>query len=127
MTIAYICILIAAILPYFFVGYAKFCTKGYDNSKPREFLETIGDKGKRANFAHINSFEAFPAFAISIILAQVASVSYDLISTLAIIFIICRILYGVLYIQNQATLRSLVWFVGFSCVVSLFIAAILKS
>lgn len=127
MTIAYLCILIAAILPYVFVGYAKFCTKGYDNSQPREFLTTLEGKGKRASFAQYNAFEAFPAFAISIILAQLSGVTHQLISLLAVLFIIFRVLHGIFYIQNQATLRTLVWFAGFLCVIALFVNSILKA
>ena len=37
--------------------------KGYDNSNPREFLDKLQGRAKRAHYAQLNSFEAFPAFA----------------------------------------------------------------
>ncbi len=127
MIIAYLCVLIAAVLPYIFVGYAKFATKGYDNSKPREFLERQEGRVKRAHYAHLNSFEAFPAFAVAVILAQLAGVDLRIINCLAIAFIALRIVYGVCYIMDRSALRSLVWILGFLCVISLFILAIIHS
>jgi len=124
MTIAYICILIAAIMPYIWVGIAKFGTKGYTNDKPREFLQNLEGKAKRAHHAHLNSFEAFPAFAAGVIIAQLTGVSHQLITSFATAFILFRILYGICYLNNQSSLRSLAWLCGFSCVILLFISAL---
>jgi uncharacterized MAPEG superfamily protein len=38
-------------------------------------------------------------------------------------FIAARVAYGLLYIADRPTLRSVVWTVGFACVVGMFIAA----
>ena len=124
MTIAYLCVLIAALLPYCFVGYAKFSTKGYNNNKPRDFLDKLEGKTKRAHYAHLNSFEAFPSFAASIIISQLAGVNQGTISSIAVLFIIFRIFYGFCYIFDQANARSLMWFGGIICVISLFILAL---
>ena len=124
MTTAYLCVLIAAIMPILFAAYAKFSTEGYDNSSPREFLDKLQGKSKRAHFAHLNSFEAFPAFAAAVIIAHLAGVSQGQITVLAVFFIIFRILYGICYILDKHSFRSTVWAGGFFCVLWLFIAAI---
>ena len=127
MAIAYFCVLIAAIMPLFFAGYAKFSSKGYDNSTPREFLDKLQGRAKRAHYAQLNSFEAFPGFAAAVITAHLAAVAQSHITTLAVIFVIFRILYSICYILDKPSLRSTLWFGGFFCVVSLFISAILHS
>jgi len=127
MAIAYSCLLIAAILPVVFAAYAKFSSKGYDNSSPREFLEKLQGASKRAHWAQLNSFEAFPPFAAAVIVAYLAGVTPSHIAILAVFFIIFRILYGICYIADKHSLRSVVWFGGFFCVVALFVLAILKA
>ena len=124
MGVAYTCVLIAALMPYVLVWYAKFSTKGYDNKNPRDFLISLDGAAKRASAAHLNCFEAFPAFAASVIIAHAAGVSIGFINFLSLLFIFFRILYCLFYIINQSTLRSLVWLFGLICVVTLFIAAI---
>jgi uncharacterized MAPEG superfamily protein len=126
MRISYLCVLLAAILPYVWVGFAKFSTKGYSNNQPREFLQKLEGKAQRANYAHLNSFEAFPAFAASVIIAHLAGASEASITLLAVSFIVFRLLYGICYMTDQASLRSLVWFGGFGCMISLFILALLR-
>ena len=126
MSTSYFCVLLAAILPYIWVGYAKFSSKGYNNNAPREFLEKQGGAAKRAHYAHLNSFEAFPAFATAVIIAHLAGVKEEAINTLAISFIVFRILYGICYIFDKASIRSLIWFGGFASVISLFILALIK-
>src|SRR5476649_2954931 len=110
-------------MPLLLAGYAKFSSKGYDNSAPREFLEKLQGKSKRAHYAQLNSFEAFPVFAAAVIIAHLADVPQTHITILAVVFIIFRILYGISYILDRSNLRSTVWFGGFFCVLGLFIAA----
>jgi len=120
MTIAYWCILIAALLPYLYAVLAK-TGKGYSNHTPREYLLQTEGWRKRANWAQLNSFEAFPFFAAAVIVAQKTFAHQTTVDNIAIIFILSRILYGICYITNKSTARSLVWLVGFSCCISLFI------
>ena len=127
MALAYSCILIAAILPLIFAAYAKFTSKGYDNARPREFLDKLEGKSKRAHYAQLNSFEAFPVFAAAVIIAHLSNVPQSRITFLAVFFILMRVLYGICYIADKSSLRSTVWFAGLFCVVALFISAILRS
>ncbi len=124
MDVPLVCVFLAFLLPYALVAYAKFSTKGYDNSKPREFLESIQGKARRAHHAHLNGFEAFPPFAVAVILAHLAGVGLPLQSPPAVAFIVFRCLYGYFYLIDQPTLRTIVWFGGFFCTMGLFLLAI---
>lgn len=120
MTIAYWCVLAAIVLPYIFSLIAKSSGR-YNNYSPREFLEKQEGYHKRAHWVQLNSYEAFPAFAAAVIIAHLCLVSQSTIDTLAVGFIGARVLYGVAYLANKATLRSLVWGSGFACVIALFV------
>lgn len=121
---AYWCILVAAALPYLWVVIAKASGEKFDNQNPRGWLARQDNpRSIRANAAQLNAFEAFPPFAASVVLAQLAGVAHENIALLAIIFVIARILHGGFYIANSDKLRSLVWAVGFLCVMALLVQA----
>ncbi len=122
MTLAYWCVLAAALMPFLFTGIAKFSGGRYNNYSPREFLEKQEGFRKRAHWAQLNSFEAFPMFAAAVIIAHLTGAEQDYINTLAIAFIGIRIVYGVMYLANLAALRTLVWSAGLACVIALFAA-----
>lgn len=123
MTFAYWCVLIAAFLPIVWVGAAKSGAAGYNNDRPREFLAGLEGWPQRANWAQANALEAFPPFAAGVIIASVAGAEQTTIDILAGVFILARLLHGVAYIADKGTLRSLVWLVGYGCMVGLFLAA----
>jgi len=127
VAISYLCVLFAAVIPLILAGYAKFSSKGYDNSSPRDSLQKLEGRAKRANFAQLNAFEAFPVFAAAVIIAHLAGVAQEEITLLAILFVIFRILYSICYIAGKHALRSTVWFCAYFCVITLFISAILHS
>jgi uncharacterized MAPEG superfamily protein len=102
---------------------AKAGGPGFDNSAVRSYLDAQTGWRQRANWAQQNGYEAFPPFAAAVIIAHQAGVAQSTIDTLAVAFIVFRLIYGAIYIANLATLRSLVWTAGFACVVGLFIAA----
>lgn len=127
MTLAYACILIAALLPYVWTVAAKAQGQRYDNRNPRAWMaKQDNPRSQRANNAQLNAFEAFPAFAASVVMAQLAGVSSNTITALAVTFVLMRILHGVLYIADQHALRSLVWFIGLACVLGLMGLAVLR-
>jgi uncharacterized MAPEG superfamily protein len=122
MTTAYWCVLAAAFIPYFTVGVAK--SKGdFDNAAPRDWLARQEGFRKRALWAHQNAFEAFPPFAAAVIIAQLAHAPQGWIDLLAVLFIVARIAYSVLYIFDKPTMRSIVWTLGLGCMVGLFVVA----
>lgn len=120
MTIAYWCVFAAVLLPFVFTLIAKSGGR-YNNFSPREFLEKQEGYHKRAHWVQLNSYEAFPPFAAAVIIAHLTTVSQNTIDMLAVGFIVARVLYGVAYLANTATLRSLVWGAGFACVIALFV------
>ena len=121
MTIAYWCVLAAALLPYVFTLVAKSAGR-YNNYAPREFLEKQQGMHKRAHWVQLNSFEAFPAFAAAVIIAHLSGADQGRIDTLAMAFIAIRIVYGITYLANMAMLRSAVWRAGILTVVAIFTA-----
>lgn len=120
MSIAYWCVLVAGIFPYIFTALAKAKGLDFDNHSPREYLNNLTGWRKRANWIQINSFEAFPFFAVAVIIASLNHAPSNKIDILAMSFILFRILYAIAYLKNIASLRTIIWTCGFICVVSLF-------
>ncbi|MCA9398153.1 MAG: MAPEG family protein [Candidatus Omnitrophica bacterium] len=117
---SYICIAITAVIPLLCAGYAKLSRKGYDNHSPREFLAKTEGKGRRADYAQQNSYEAFPPFAVGVLAAHQMGVPVDTINMLATTFLGMRLIYCVCYIQNWHIMRSIVWFIGFGITIALY-------
>ncbi|MEO6364614.1 MAG: MAPEG family protein [Luteimonas sp.] len=127
MTIPYLCILIAALLPYVWVGIAKSGGPRYDNRDPRGWMARQDNpRVQRASAAQFNAFEAFAPFAASVLMAQFASVDPGRITWLAIAFVVLRVLHGVLYVSDNARLRSMAWAGGIACVFALMVMAVLR-
>ncbi len=80
----------------------------------------------RGNAAHLNAFEAFPAFAAGVLMAQLAGVDPERISALAVAFVVFRVLHGVFYLADRDALRSLSWLLGVVCVLALMVQAALR-
>lgn len=120
MTIAFWCVLTAAFIPILFTGVAKFSGRGFNNNTPRDFQAKLTGYRQRAHWAHLNSFEAFPPFAAAVIIAYVLQVSQSRIDQLAVAFILLRLAYGVFYIVDWATMRSIAWVSAVACWVAMF-------
>lgn len=126
MTIAYWCVLVAGLLPFVWTSAAKFTGRGFPlryNHNPREFLDTLDGARRRAHWAQLNAFEAFPFFAAGIIIAQLAGATQAVVDVIALLYVLLRILHGVFYVLDKATLRSIVWFAAQGCVIALFVSA----
>jgi len=123
MTIAYWCVLAAAVIPLIAIGIAKAGGERYNNRHPRVWLEKQQGYRARAAAAESNSFEAFPFFAAAVIIAHLAGAEQPTIDALAVGFLIARVVYGVLYIAGIARLRSVVWALGFFATIALFVVA----
>ena len=127
MSIAYWCILIAAVLPFVWVGVAKSGAPGFNNKDPRGWVaKQESYRVRNAYNAHLNAFEAFPTFAAGVLMAQFAGVDPGHANLLAMAFIGFRILHGVFYIAAKAAIRSLVWMGGLACTVALMVLAAMK-
>lgn len=128
MSIAYWCLLIAALLPYLWAGVAKASGQRYDNRDPRGWQTRQDNPRSNAAYAaHLNAFEAFAPFAAGVLGAQMAGVDTGVIAGLSLAFIACRVLHGVFYMTRKASLRSLVWAIGLGCVIALLAQAALAA
>ena len=119
-------ILTACLLPYVFAAIAKIAG-GYtakDNQNPREFLAKTTGLAARANAAQQNSFESLPLFLTAILMAEYMVVPEYFILRLGWAYIILRVIYGICYLSNWATLRSIVWFLSLLCPIFLLIVTI---
>ena len=124
MSIAYWCILAAAVLPYAWYGVARVFAGRIDNHDPRLGMGQLAEgRARRANNAQYNAFEAFAPFAAAVRMAQFAGVDAARISQIAIGFIVLRVLHGLFYVANVQVLRSLVWALGYGCVLWLMVLA----
>lgn len=123
LSVADWCILIAGLgVPFIFTIYAK-ASKDFDNARPRDYMAKLEGARQRAYWAVQNGHETFPLFVAAVLLAERAGAAQPTVNLLAIGFVGCRLVYGLLYVINQATLRSLVWAGSIICIVSLFTIA----
>lgn len=125
MSIPFWCVLISALLIYVAkIPVAKAMNEqgGYDNHLPRQQQAQLTGFGARALAAHQNCFEAFILFAVGVLMAHTTQTAGWLIDTLAIIFVITRVIYLLCYWADLAWQRSLVWFVGLVCSLLLMIS-----
>ena len=125
MTTPIICIFIAFLLNFISKGPIALAMSrqpgGYDNKTPRDQEAALTGWGRRAFAAHLNSFEAFPGFAIAVLVAIVTGADPLWTTRLAVGFVIARMLYIPLYIFNLDALRSAVWTVGLIATCGLFL------
>ena len=119
-TIAYWCVLVAAILPIVCAGIAKsgmFSISpkkgGYDNNNPRAWLARQTDWRARANAAQANTFEALPFFFAAVIIAHQLQARQAVVDILAFMFVVLRIAYIMMYVADMAKTRSAIWVTAF--------------
>lgn len=115
-TIAYWCVLVAAILPIVCAGIAKYGMfgkpkreGGFDNNHPRAWLARQTDWRARANAAQANTFEALPFFFAAVIIAHQLQARQAGLDLLAFLFVVLRIAYIMMYVADMAKTRSTLW------------------
>ena len=115
-TIAYWCVLVAALLPLVCAGIAKSGMVstpkregGYDNNNPRAWLARQIDWRARANAAQANTFEALPFFFAAVIIAHLLQAGQTQLDILALLFVVLRIAYIMMYVADLAKARSTIW------------------
>jgi uncharacterized MAPEG superfamily protein len=115
-TVAYWCVLFAALLPYVCAWMAKSGgfgrprkQGGYDNHNPRAWLAQQTDWHARANAAQANSFEALPFFIGAVVIAHQLGAAQTRLDILALLFVTLRIIYVAMYVAGLPTVRSAIW------------------
>jgi uncharacterized MAPEG superfamily protein len=121
MTVAEWCVFAALMLylltiaPIKWIGFRRF-----DNTKPRDPAFYGDPIAARALSAHQNGIEAFPFFAVAVLLAEFRGGPQRLIDELSVLFLIVRIAYVFTYLGNRPTLRSILWSIGFAINLAIF-------
>jgi uncharacterized MAPEG superfamily protein len=127
MTIAEWCIFASLMLTLLSIASVKWLRLGrFDNSKPRDPAFYEDPISARALGAHQNGIEAFPFFAVAVLLAEFRACPQNLINELAILFVIVRIAYVFTYIGDRPTLRSILWSIGFALNIAIFFMPALR-
>ncbi|KMN82166.1 putative MAPEG superfamily protein [Chromobacterium alkanivorans] len=115
-------ILLAALLPLIWAGVTKAGAR-MDNHKPREALAQASGYRLRANWAQQNAWEALPTYAAAVLVGWAMHVPQAFLDAAAGVFIVARVAHGLLYLADQASLRSLSWLIGLLTVVAIFCKA----
>lgn len=124
MHTALICVLVAGLMPFLWTGVAKFTGPRYDNADVRGWQSRLAGLPYRANAAHLNSFEAFPLFGLAVLAAFLTGADAQRVMLLSVAFIGLRLVYGIVYLMDIASVRSLVWLGAFGCTIAIFLSAI---
>ena len=119
-TVAYWCVLIAALLPMGCAWLAKSGSfgksrkdGGFDNRDPRAWMARQTDWRARANAAQANSFEGLPFFIGAVIIEDLLGAGQTLLDMLALLYVMLRIFYIMMYVSDMPTVRSVVWAAAF--------------
>jgi uncharacterized MAPEG superfamily protein len=119
LTIAYWCILVMALLPILCAGLAKKSgfgkprrEGGYDNVDPRQWLAKQSGWAARANAAQANTFESLPFFFAAVVIAHQLGALQSRLDVLAVVFVVLRIIYVMMYVAGMAKMRSGIWTVA---------------
>ena len=119
-------IIIACLLPYVFAVVAKMAGgfKREDNQNAREFLAKTTGLAARANAVQQNSFESLPLFIAAVLMAEYMVIPQVVVMMFGIAYIVLRIIYGICYLANWATLRSIVWMLSLLCPICILLMVI---
>ena len=118
MTVAFWCVLVAALLPYVPLAFAK---SKLDRHLPRIGAQALEGLAARGYGAHLNSFEAFPFFAAAVIVSHLVEGASAIVGWLALAFIVARIGHMAAYLMDRPPVRSMFFFVGFALTIVIFV------
>ena len=118
MTLAFWCVLVAALLPYVPVSLAA---RLLDPHLPRKGVANLEGLPARAYGAHLNAFEAFPPFAAAVIISHIVQGASGLVNGLAVLFIVARLAHMGFYLADRQPLRTSSFLVGLIIVIVIFV------
>jgi len=124
MPIAYWCVLVVVLAPYFLSVAARSQVSRSDYVQdPRAYSDSLSGWRKRAHLAHLNAFEATPAILAGVTIAELAQAPRLHVDAVALAFVVFRVLHAGLYIADKPMWRSHAWRLGILCVIALFVDA----
>jgi uncharacterized MAPEG superfamily protein len=127
MTVAEYCVFgtlmlyLLTIVPIKWIGF-----RSYDNSRPRDPAFYGDPLRARALGAHQNGIEAFPFFAVAVLLAEFRGGPQNYINELSVLFLIVRAAYVFTYLGDRPRLRSILWNVGFAINLVIFFMPLIR-
>lgn len=117
--------LLVLILTIILLGFSRY-NKKFDYKyfqEPRQHIYNMSDLQRRIQWSHNNSFEAFIIHSVGLLLAIIISSNGlylgRLVSDVAMIHPLFRILYIIMYMYNRPVFRAFFW--GAGLISSLFI------
>ena len=124
LAVAWWCLLAVVLAPYLLsvAARSQVPRSGYVGD-PRAYSEALTGWRRRAHLAHLNAFEAVPAFLAGLVVAEFAHAPRGHVDALALAFVACRALHAALYIADRPMGRSHAWRLGMLCVIALFVDA----
>ena len=121
MTVAEWCVFATLMLSLLTIAPIKWLGhRQFDNARPRDGAFYQDPLRARALGAHQNGIEAFPFFAVAVLLAEFRDAPQSLVNELAALFLIVRIAYVLTYLGDRPTLRSILWSIGFAINIAIF-------
>ena len=118
------CLFIGAVIPIILSwigGYFRMQQFGkVDNKNPRGQSAALEDTGARAVAAQQNAWEALAVFIAGVVAYHAGGATSDIAGTLAVIWVIGRVLHAVFYLTNLDALRSLAFIASYGCALALF-------
>jgi len=121
LTLAYWCVLAAALLPYVSAYIGKAGAFGpRDNQQPREWIARQEGWRARAMAAQANGFEGLPLFIGAVVIAHQLGYAQSRINLLALAYVLLRMVYIAMYVGGRGSLRSAVWTLAFVVNIAIF-------
>lgn len=118
------CLFIGAIIPIILSwvgGYFRMQQFGkVDNKNPRGQSAALENVGARAVAAQQNAWEALAVFVAGVVAFHARGGVSDVAGTLAIVWVVARVLHAIFYLIDQDVLRSLVFIASLGCSLALF-------
>lgn len=125
MTIPLWTLLVAVLLPFVWFGPSIAARKeqfgNADNAHPRLQVAKLEGKGARAYAAHQNAFEAAIVYTPAVLVAHVTHANLMHSTILSIVWVVCRFLHGILYLNNVDKARSAMFAIAQLTVLGQFI------
>ena len=118
MTILIYCLFFTLLLPYLSkapVAAAMTKLGGYDNTNPREQQAKLEGAGARALAAHQNAFESLIIYTMATAVVLATNNTSITVQVLAVVYLVARVVYCVMYYLNLDKMRSLMWLIGLLC------------
>ncbi|PZQ14229.1 MAG: hypothetical protein DI565_12420 [Ancylobacter novellus] len=122
MTVALWCVLAGGLMPIVCAGIAKAGARDFDNARPREWLDRLEGWRKRADAAQRNGWEAFPLFAVAVLVATLKGGPAGAVDGLAVAWLGFRVAYVACYLADRASLRSVFFALALLSAIAIFVS-----